>query len=72
MNDHDLLIRHDEQLRELSKLPGAIDLLTASLAALNVRLSVAQGQSRTVVAAVGIACSFFSCIGTWIVMIIFK
>ena len=67
--EHDMLIRHDEQLRELSRLSAAIAGLTESIARLNLRLSVSQGNLRTAILTTGAICSVLSAIGTWVVMV---
>lgn len=61
----EMLIRHDEQLKALAQLPGAVQELTT-------QLRVANARASTVAACVGIVGSVLGCVGTWLVMIHFK
>jgi hypothetical protein len=60
----EMLIRHDEQLRSLSLLPAAVNELTT-------QLRVANARAATIAACIGVAGSVMGCIGTWAVMVHF-
>jgi hypothetical protein len=61
---HDMLIRHDEQLKALALLPAAVTELAA-------QLRVANAQARLVALIVGGVASVIGCVGTWVGMVIF-
>lgn len=61
----EMLIRHDEQLKALAQLPGAVQELTTQLRVANARVS-------TVAACVGVVGSVLGCVGTWVVMVHFS
>ena len=69
MNDHDLLIRHDEQLRQLSKLPSAMETLSDTISRLRTEIKVNRAQLMAVVGVVGIIGSGIGTLGTWYFML---
>lgn len=61
----EMLIRHDEQLKALAQLPGAVQELTT-------QLRVANARANTIMACIGAGGSILGAGGTWLVMYLTK
>ena len=64
VDQQEMLIRHDEQLKALAQLPAAVTELAA-------QMRVANARATTIAAAIGAACSVAACLGTWAVLVYF-
>lgn len=65
LEQRDMLIRHDEQLKALCDLPDAVNKLTTALEVSNARITTAAVFT-------GVLGSIISAAGTWIVMYLVK
>ncbi len=70
--DHDMIIRHEEQLKAIPQLSSAISRLTDQVSLLSQQLAVSDSRVTTVASCVGVGCSVLATVGTWFVMIHFK
>jgi len=69
MNDHDMLIRHDQQLMALHDLSESIVGLADKVAQLKTQLAIANARTTMVAGCVGTVCSIIATVGTWVVML---
>jgi len=67
--DHDMLIRHDQQLLALRDLSDAITTLADKVQSLKTQLAIANARTIAVAGCIGTMCSVIATVGTWMVMI---
>jgi hypothetical protein len=68
-DEHEMLIRHDEQLKAVPQLADAVQTLATQLNGLSTDLRVSVAKAATLAGLIGVAGAVVSCVGTWYVLI---